>query len=718
MEYENENIIETPTEEVVEIPQGDIPKEDSEALVEQYGKNIFEQMMEMTNIITDKKYFDESKLGDIAQLVLDGYRIDKDSRSEWEDRTEKAEELANMIGGTKNFPWTNAANIKYPIIAQAAMLFAARALSNLVKGGQIVKAKVIGKDPEGEKRKRANRVGAHMSYQLLDRMDEWLKGMDRLLTVLPVVGTAFKKTFYSPSKGKNVSEYYSYKDVVVNYWAKSLDSANRVTHIYTLYPNEIIERQRNGTFIEWEFGEATSDENEDNDKTTDTGQSDPDKPHTFYEQHRWYDVDGDGYQEPYIVTLHKDTEKVVRIVARWDIESIVYGQDGKEYKDNSKRKIIRIEPVQYFTMFGFAPPLDGSFYYIGYGILLSNINKIINTTINQLLDAGTINNLSGGFVSKKATLKTGREGGTLEFKIGEWKPVTHHGDDLSKSFYKIPTNQPSAVLFNMLTMMIDAAKEFSSSMDLMAGKPPPAGVPATTTLTMLEQGMVTYTAVFGRIHDSLKQEFKKLYRLNRLYLPEIDYYIVLDSDEAISVDDYNAKDCDIVPISNAEIITNSQIRLQAQAELELVTGGQITDPKRKDIIVKSYLKAIGSDNFDELYPDGVGEEPPSPQEQAMAKEMELKEREVLAKEQELEIKADTAEAEKAKLAAEARKADAEANKANAEAENVSVQAELEATKRELARSKDLNKDLEGTVKKAIGKKKEEKKGFFGRKKSE
>ena len=631
--------------------------------------NILDQFIEMTNIAPE---IDDEDLSKIAQDVIAEYDIDKQSREEWEKRNKESMKLAQMISETKNTPWAGAANIKYPIIAQATLQFAARASSNLIRDTQIVKGKVVGKDSDGEKKKRAMRIGEHMSYQILERMDGWEDGMDRLLMVLPIIGICYKKTWYDPVEEKNVSEYYSADDVVINYWAKSIDKVNRITHVYTLYPNEIKERQLNGTFLDFEIGEASPDA--DNKKEVAT--NDSDAPHTFYEQHKFLDLDKDGYKEPYIVTIHKEKEKVVRIVARWDIKSV------KRNKDN---KIIRIKPTQYFTKYGFLPPFDGSFYDIGFGILLENSNKVINTTINQLLDAGTINNLSGGFVSKKVALKTGREGGTLEFDIGEWKLVNHMGDDLSKMFYKIPTNEPSTVLYNLLTLMIDSAKEFSSSMDIMAGKTPAAGVPATTTLTMLEQGLQTYTSIFRRVHRSLKQEFKKLYRLNKLYLSDTDYYTVLDEPQAISAQDYNTDDCDVVPVSNPEVVTNSQIMMKAQALMELVTTNQITDPAKRMKIQRRYLLALGVDDVDEI----ISEEDikamagqPNPEEQMAQEELAInKEKNAIEKEKN-QIESMKVQSEAKKLEMEAGKLNAEISKIIAETQNMDVEVELKASERE------------------------------------
>ncbi len=391
-------------------------------------ERFLEIALESANIAED---LDEELLATVSKTVMDGYEVDEQSREDWKKKMEEALKLAMQVFETKNFPFENAANIKYPLLATASIQFAARANPNFVKGLDVVKGVVIGDDPDGVKADKARRIGEHMSYQCIFEMEEWEEDTDRLLSVLPILGCAFKKTWYSPNLGRNVSEYRSPEDICINYWAKNIKTTPRITEIYTLYPNEIEERKRQGIFLSVELGQAQSvknDKKEDSPKT-----EDPDQPHVFLEQHTFYDLDEDGYKEPYIITVHKDTKKVVRITARYELDGITKDKEGK---------IVKIKPVHYFTKFTFMPSPDGSIYDWGYGSFLSPINKSINTTINQLLDSGTIRNAQTGFIGKGIQLGKGRGGGVLKFKLNEWKAVGFTGDDLRKNIFPLPTKEP------------------------------------------------------------------------------------------------------------------------------------------------------------------------------------------------------------------------------------------------------------------------------------
>ena len=269
----------------------------------------------------------------------------------------------------------------------------------------------------------ALRVGQYMTYQLHEQMEEWEEDMDKLLHVLPIIGTAFKKTYFDSIERKSVSQIVFADDLVVNYFAESLERAPRVTHRINLYHNEIVERINSGMFIKFdvaELGQATS---------TKTADIDEDTPHLFLEQHRWYDLDGDGYQEPYVVTVHEQTQKLVRISPRFATDGIIR-KTGEDGLIDPNGPFVKILPEQYFTRFLFMPSIDGGFYGMGFGSLLMSSNSAINTVINQLLDAGTLSNRQSGFLGRG--LKLGR-GKSIQVKSGEWKPVVVSFNYLSDS---------------------------------------------------------------------------------------------------------------------------------------------------------------------------------------------------------------------------------------------------------------------------------------------
>ncbi len=340
-----------------------------------------ERYAEETNLI---KELDGPALAELGQCVSNEYDIDEASRKDWLEDYDEFMEIVNMISNGK----PGKADIKYPLIATAAIQFAARAMPAIIQGRNVVKGTVVGRDPDGAKAARADRISEHMSYQVLEDMPEWIEDMDQLLTTIAVTGCEFKKTRHDPITGKPVSEYVSAKNLCVNNSAKSLESAPRATHIIDLYPHQIEERIRAKIFREFEYAGQTGKD-----------QNDPDSPHVFLEQHRRWDIDGDGYPEPVIVTIHKDTQTVVRITARFDADGIHV---------NDRNQVVAIDPVQYFTKYILFRTFDGTFYTIGFGKLLFQNNDIVDTVVNQLLDAGTDQITGGGFIAGSLNLKGGK----------------------------------------------------------------------------------------------------------------------------------------------------------------------------------------------------------------------------------------------------------------------------------------------------------------------
>jgi len=516
---------------------------------------IMKNVEELVGNVNIAKDLDKETLGKISMAVDRGYDIDKASRSEWEETNKKAMDIAEQVSGSKDFPFKNSSNVKYPLIAIASIQFAARAYPNFVKAPDVVKTLVIGEDESGEKAKKAQRIGQHMSWQVLREMKEWQEQTDRMLANIPIIGCAFKKTYFSSNLQRNVSEFRKAHDVVINYWAKSMETAPRITDVLTFYPNEIEERMRGGVFRGFEYGTAvsTKDDKEPGDST------DPELEHLFYEQHTSYDLDGDGYKEPYIVTLHKDTKEVARIVARFKREGV---------QRNGPGRIIKITPDQYFTKFSFMPSVSGSIYDIGFGRLLSPINSSISTLINQLIDSGTIYNLNAGFLGKGIQLGRGRGGGKVEFGLNEWKNIGFTGDDLRKNIVPLPVKEPSNVLFLLLGFMVSAGERLSSVTEILTGDQSNEAERPTTTLARIEQGLKVFSAIHLRLFRSFTEEYSKLFKLNSIYLQPENYFTVLDTPQAIPKEDYDPKSFDVVPVADPNETTSTQKLIKGQIWLE------------------------------------------------------------------------------------------------------------------------------------------------------
>lgn len=552
-------------------------------------------------------------LEEIGQQVVTEYEVDNDSREEWMRRNEEWMKLATQVVERKTFPWDGAANVKYPLLTTAALQFSARAYPSLVPSFDIVKAKVMGPDEDGSLTDVANTLSTHMSYQILYEMDDWEEEMDTLCFVLPIVGVMFKKTYYSQIEEKNVSEIVHAKDFVVNYYTKSLKKSPRYTHIQRYTANEIVERQNYKMFLEYdEPFEAGTGEDITYSKGKTTGTEitidDDDTPRVVLEQYRRLDLDEDGYKEPYIVTVDYETGRVLRISAN-------FSSDGVERDE--KGKIQCITASQWFTKFGFIPNPDGGFYDLGFGLLLGGINEAVNTLTNQILDSGTLNNLNAGFLAKGLRLG----GKDLKFKAGEWKVVNAVGDDLRKSIMPLPTNQPSAVLFQLLGTLAQAGRELASVADIFTGKMPGQNTPAATTMATIEQGLKVFTSIYKRIYRSMAQEFMKLFELNRLYMSDQTVKFVAETNGggqqnySVSKFDYQGMKVKILPAADPNMVSETQKLMKIQGMQELAQHGTINVQE----MTRQALVFQGQENIKEL----MQVQPPPPPIEITIKQMEL-----------------------------------------------------------------------------------------------
>jgi len=506
---------------------------------------------------------DKADLLAIGDEVIRGFDSDLTSRSDWEEDLTRWTELSLQVTKAKTYPWPNAANVKFPLLATAAMQFAARAYPTLVPSdGKVVKCKVIGSDPDGQKAARAQRVSTHMSYQVLYQMEDWEEDMDKLLLSLPIAGTCFKKTYFDSNKQKNVSKLILPKNLVVNYFTRSLEEAERISEIIYLTERQIIERQKKKVFLDIELnGPGEAPENYPQGNLTDTTE-DNTVPYTIIEQHCFFDLDGDGYSEPYIVTVDRNSKDVLRIVARFDSEGVVLGEDSE---------IQSIEPLHFYTKYSFIPNPDGGFYDIGFGRLLGPINESADTLINQLIDAGSLSNLQAGFIGKGLRIKMGE----ARFTPGEWKAVNAVGDDLKKQIFPLPVREPSDVLFKLLDLLLKSGKELASVAEIFVGKMPGQNTPATTTMATIEQGMKVFTAVYKRVYRSLAKEFRKLYHLNKQYLnPEEEVQIL---DEPVQQSDYLGSPDDIIPGADPTAVSSQEKQAKVQAVMQILQLGTV-DP--------------------------------------------------------------------------------------------------------------------------------------------
>jgi len=570
-----------------------------------------DKIVEMPNIA---EAMEEQDLYTVGYHVWKGFEADKESRSAWEKRTEESMKLALQVAEAKSFPWPGASNVKFPLVTIAALQFHARSYPVLINGETPVQCRVIGDDPTGQKDARAHRVSQHMSYQILEEDLNWEAEMDRVLISQPIVGCAFKKSYFDPILKHNVSENILAKDFVVNYWTKDLATSPRVTQIQYMSRNDIYERVARGLFVKMTeiMPAAVPQSNLTLAQNKAQGMQAPDSvdestPYEILEQHTYIDLDGDGYAEPYIVWMRRDTKQILRIVARYFTTSI---------ERDDKGNVLRITPETYFTKFPFIPSPDGGFYDLGFGSLLGPLNQSIDTILNQLIDCGTMANTAGGFLSRGIKLR----GGNYNFAPLEWKHVDTTGDDLRKGIVPLPVREPSQVLFTLLNLLINYGERIGGSVDILSGQNPGQNTAAETTRTMAEQGMKIFSGIFKRTYRSLKDEFRKLYRLNQLYLEGVEDYNSDTGQNFIDADDYSGPVSDVRPSADPNIVSDTQRIQQASALLQLAST---TPGMNMYEIQKNYLKAMKVSNIDQVLPDPKGPNAikPGPSEKVQIEQM-------------------------------------------------------------------------------------------------
>lgn len=590
------------------------------------GTDTLRQALESINLAEGMK---EEELNEISAQVSDGFEYDLRSREDWEKAVDSWTQLALQVKEEKNFPWRGASNVKYPLLSTAAMQFNARAYPSLIPStGDLVKVEVIGKDPEQLKLERAKRVAKFMSYQLLHQMEGWEEDMDKLLIMLPIIGTLFKKTYYNTVLKRNVSEIVLPKDLVVNYWAKSLDTAERISQIIRLNKRQVRERVMAKLYLDIDLGEPQIQVPAD--ATTEMVQ-DSTLPYEIVEQHTYLDLDNDKYDEPYVVTFERATKKILRIVPRYDDTGIKLDEEGR---------LQQIVPIQYFTKFGFIPNPDGGFYDIGFGLLLSPLNESVNTLINQLIDSGTLSNLQGGFLGKGLKLKMGES----QWQPGEWKTVQTTADDLRKQIVPLPAKEPSKVLFELMGTLVTSGKELASVAEIFVGKMPGQNTPATTTMATIEQGMKVFTAVYKRIYRSLKSEYKKIFQLNSLYFDQTLYETVLD--EPVGLDDFNIESYDVCPSADPSTPTQTEKLMKAQALMELlpIAPGMLNPVEvYRRVLEAQDQPAIERLFSQEVLQSGQYQPPPDPKMAEMQMKSQLEQQkagmDIQQKQQEMELDA-------------------------------------------------------------------------------
>ena len=590
------------------------------------------------------------KLAEIGETCVSAYERDLRGRKDWEDVAREAlsacaqEELSKA---GKDFPWTGASNMKWPLLTIAAMQFNARMYPAVVKGDEAVLCKVIGQDngkpvmapnpvsgaiqpvpavgpdgaimqpvqpqwliPPGFKAKRARRVSEYLNTVLFYRMENWEDDTDALLMQLPAVGCVFRKQ-WSDQNGQQHSATVSALNLVVPVNARNLETTPRITErIENVYPHEIGEKQRSGFYRAIDVGLPKPGESKESDGTR-----------LLLEQHCLWDFDEDGIEEPYIVTLDHETRFVLRIEPAFGPDDIEAGVDGSPIKINRRR---------FYTKYGMFPHPAGKFYDMGLGHLLKKMGDSIDTMLNQLIDAGTAQTAGGGFIGSGVRLQTRGGRGVVRFQPGEYKTVDASGDDLRKSIVERTLPNVSPVTFQLLDLILGAARDIAGIKDVITGEASNQGQ-VGTTLALIEQGLQVFNATAKRLFRALKKDFGLLFENIWRFGGEAaaqDYLDTIDDQEADFAKDFEPEGLDIRPVSDPASITRMQKMAKAQFQLGLLPHIQATggDPKE---IMRRVLEAVDTEDMEKIYPPMP---PPDPELEKLKMEHMLLEMRKLAAE--------------------------------------------------------------------------------------
>lgn len=638
-----------------------------------------EKLIQYTQKINLADQLSDDDLLKLGDKVVQEFMIDESSRSDWVKKSESAMDMAMQTMEEKTFPWPGASNVKTPLLSEAALQFNARCYPAVIQSGNMVKGKVTGKDETGDKLARAERVAAHMNYQLTEEMPEWEEDVDRMLLALPIEGCEFKKVYFDKVKGRNVSEWIRPKNFIVNNTTRSLDDCPRATHEIYKYPNDISAMQRAGIYRDVDLN-IDNDDNEE------------EKQQCLLEQYRLMDLDEDGVKEPYIVLVHKESKKVLRIKANWEATDIIVSDGAEvfpaferngvnvypEQRTLNAKKLISINKYQYFVKYSFLPSADGSFYDIGYGQLVTPLVHAIDSILNQLIDAGTLANAPPGLIAEGMKILNSASGsGEIRFKPGEWKKVrAGSASKIADSIFQFQFPGPSTVLYTLLSGLIDQVKTITSTSDIMLGAASGPNEPVGTTMARLDQAMKVFNAVYKRLYRSFNKEFKLLYNLNSIYLQPKQYFRVVDSPEPLEIQimDYQGDSTDIQPVADPSVATTQQRVAKSQLLM------QIPVPNENEKI-KRVLEAADIEGIDKLM-----EQPPQQPDPKML---------------ELSAKMQKMAEDTNKVAAEAEKTVAETEKIHADILTSFEKIDLERFKEGMSQMEKLDERIRSGIMEAI-----------------
>jgi len=527
---------------------------------------------------------DERVLATLASDLTEDFENDIAARKDWIQTYVDGLELLGLKIEERSEPWEGACGVYHPLLSEAVVKFQAETMMETFPAAGPVKTEIVGRETP-EKKAAARRVEDDMNYQLTDVMKEFRPEHERMLWGLGLAGNAFKKVYFDPALDRQVSMYVPAEDVVVPYGASSLESAERITHVMRKSGNEIRRLQHEGFYRDVDLGEPATVMDEVEKKIAEKlgFRATTDDRFKLLEMHVDLVLEGDehvddegehtGIALPYIVTLEKGTNTILAIRRNWRPD------DDLQQKRN------------HFVHYGYIPGFG--FYCFGLIHLIGAFAKSGTSLIRQLVDAGTLSNLPGGFKTRGLRVK----GDDTPIAPGEFRDVDVPSGTMRDNIMPLPYKEPSQVLMSLLQNIIEEGRKFAGSADLQMADMS-ANSPVGTTLAVLERTLKMMSAIQARIHYSMKQEFRLLKDIIREYTPEEYSYEPEEGDRKAKQSDYDM--VAVIPVSDPNAATMAQKVVQYQAVLQLAqTAPQLYD---LPVLHRQMLDVLGVKNYQKLIP--------------------------------------------------------------------------------------------------------------------
>jgi hypothetical protein len=539
---------------------------------------------------------DEGALTKLASELAGDIDNDLGSRKEWEKAYVAGLKLLGLQYEERTEPWDGACGVFHPMITEAVVRFQSESITETFPAQGPVKTKILGKQTP-EKDDAADRVQSDMNYELTEVMREFRPEHERMLWSLPATGSAFKKVYYDPSLGRQVSMFIPAEDIVLPYGATDLDTCYRVTHVLRKTKSEIIKLQQAGFYRDITLPEPDKSKTDiQQAKDKETGFSDlNDDRYTLYESHVDLVIDGDEFTEmgdddqplgitlPYVMTILKGSNDVLAIRRNW--------------KEDDTLRLKRQHFVHYQYIPGFGAYGFGLFHLIG------GFAKSATSIMRQLVDAGTLSNLPGGLKSRGLRIK----GDDTPIAPGEFRDVDIGSGALRDNILPLPYKEPSGTLYQLLNNIVEEGRRFAATADMQVSDMS-AQAPVGTTLALLERQLKVMTAVSARLHFSFKQELKLLAGLIRDYTDDDYDYDPVDAPRKAKKSDYSH--VEIIPVSDPNAATMSQRVVQYQAVIQMAQ--MAPDIYNLPKLHRGMLDVLGIKNAADLVPLPEDQKPKDP----------------------------------------------------------------------------------------------------------